>query len=274
MDKHARLIRPAREILLPLLILAAFATLARFVPLHRTQAKYNGIVVQGDARPASGQEAAAADANKDPHYRILLENAQVRVFALTLPPGTQSFVRHEHNYLTVALEENELIMWKDEESPIEHFHVPRGEVHFFFGGSAHGIRNESKTEYRNVTVEFLDPQVTTYGYRYESGKYDFGVVALNPPVDPEGHFVNSLDLEKAVAKDVQLLPKETLSPGTRPALAIAVTSVNVADGPVRQITLKPGEVAWLESANAALINNGPGRARFALVVFKPTNGKY
>jgi hypothetical protein len=45
-----------------------------------------------------------------------------------------------------------------------------GELHFFFGGLAHGIRNDSNAEYRNVTVEFLDPQVTNYGYRYESGK--------------------------------------------------------------------------------------------------------
>jgi len=274
MDKHSRLIRPAREILLPLLILVAFVSFARLVPLHGTPAKYNWVVVERVARPASWQGAALADAGKDPHYRLLLENSQVRVFALTLPPGSQSFVRHEHNYLTVTLEENEVIMWKDQEAPLEHFRVPSGEVHFFFGGSAHGIRNESKATYRNVTVEFLDPQVTTYGYRYESGKYDYGAAALNPPVDPEGHFVNSLDLEKAEARDVQLLPKETLSPGKPPALAIAVTSVSVADGPDRQISLKPGEVAWLERANAVLANNGPGPARFALVVFKPTGGKY
>jgi hypothetical protein len=274
MDKHSKLIRPAREILLPLLILAAFVSLARLVPLYSTPAKYNGVVVQRVSRPASWQGAAPADASKDPHYRLLLENSQVRVFALTLPPGSQSFVRHEHNYLTVTLEENEVIMWKDEESPIQHFRVPTGEVHFFFGGSAHGIRNESKTEYRNVTVEFLEPQVTTYGYRYESGKYDYGAVTLNPPVDPEGHFVNSLDLEKAEARDVQLLPKETLSPGKHPALAIAVTPVSVVDGPDRQISLKPGEVDWLERANAVLVNNAPGPARFTLVVFKPTGGKY
>jgi hypothetical protein len=264
MEKHSRLIRPAREILLPLLLLVGFATIVPFVKIA-----WNATI-----HAAPGQKPAPTAIEKVPYYRLLMENSQVRVFALTLPPGAQSFVQHEHNYLTVTLEENEVIMWKDEESPIQHFRVPTGEVHFFFGGSAHGIRNDSKATYRNVTVEFLDPQITTYGYRYESGKYDYGVVTLNPPVDLEGHFVNSLDLERAVAKDVQLLPKEKLLPGTRPALAIAVTSLSVADGPERLISLQPGEVAWLKNADAVLANNGPGRARFALVVFKSADAKY
>src|SRR3954469_6443015 len=107
MDKHSRLIRPAREILMPLLILAAFATLARFVPARKKPTQYT-VAFQRDARSASVQKATPEDASKDPHYRILLENAQVRVFALSLPPGAQSFVRHEHNYLTVTLEETEV----------------------------------------------------------------------------------------------------------------------------------------------------------------------
>src|SRR5438445_12782000 len=100
MDKHSRLIQPAREILMPLLVLAAFATLACFVPARKKPTQYT-VAFQRDARSASVQKATPENASKDPHYRILLENGQVRVFALTLPPGAQSFVRHEHKYLTV-----------------------------------------------------------------------------------------------------------------------------------------------------------------------------
>src|SRR6266853_2413150 len=265
MDKHSRLIRPSLEILLPLLILAAFATLARLLPTRRMQTQYT-VAFQRDARSASVQKATSEDASKDPHYRILLENAHVRVFALPLPPGTQSFVRHEHNYLTVTLAESELIMWKNEEAPVEHFHVPTGEVHFFFGGSAHGIRNESKAEYRNVTVEFLDPRGTTYGYRYDTGKYDYGPVTVGTPVDTEAHFVNSLDLEKAVARDIQLMPKESLPAAQGPQLLIAVTPLSFSTVSDSSMSLGP-EVLWRNAGGAALPSSA-GRTRLVVIEFK------
>jgi hypothetical protein len=264
MDKHERLIRPIREILLPLAVLLVFATCVRLV-----RTAFFPIV-----HAHSWQSAKPADITQDPQYRILMENAQVRVFALTLPPGAQSFVRHEHNYLTVQIEGHEAIMWKNDDSPIQHFRAPLGEIHFFLGGSAHGIRNDSNTEFRNVTVEFLDPEVTVYGYRFESGTYDFGPNVLNPPVDPEAHFVNALDLEKAVARDIQLLPGESLPAAKRPALLIAITTLNLTTGPDRILSLKPGEVTWRDSNELALVNKSPGRARFALVEFKGANESY
>ena len=263
MDKHSRLIRPVREILLPLLILLGFAASIRFVRLTWIVTTH-----------ASAQKPAALGVENDPHYRLLMENGQVRVFALTLPQGTQSFVRHEHNYLTITLEQNEVIMWKDEESPIQHFRVPKGEVHFFFGGPAHGIRNDTGAEYRNVTIEFLDPRVTTYGYRYESGKYDYGAVALNPPVDPEGHFVNSLNLEKAEAKDVQLLPKESLPAAAGPQLLVAVTQSIFSSANDSTISLKPGEVLWREGGAAAMPNNSTTPVRLAVIEFNTSDKKY
>ncbi len=81
-----------------------------------------------------GAEHGGGCDRKDPHYVLLLQNDHIRVFALTLPPGAQSFVQHEHNYLTIQVEEHEVIMWKDGESPIQHFRLPAGEIHFFLGG--------------------------------------------------------------------------------------------------------------------------------------------
>ena len=228
-------------------------------------------IQQGHASGLQAKPAVLITA--DPHYRLLMENQQVRVYSLVLPPGAESFVRHEHNYLTVTLADCTPILWKNDESPVQHFQVPKGELHFFLGGLAHGIRNDSNAEYRNVTVEFLDPQVTNYGYRYESGKYDYGPVALNPPVDPEGHFVDSLNLEKAEAKDVQLLPQQTLPAARGPQLLVAITALNLSAGADRKISLNPGDVLWLESSEHALANTGSVRARFAVVEFKTTSDK-
>jgi hypothetical protein len=267
------LIRGAREILMPLFILATFVTLARFVPVHRTPASYTG-GFHRNALSASQQKAVPADIGKDPHFRRLLENALVRVFFLTLPPGGESLVRHEHNFLTIAPEESEVIMWKEDESPIQHFHTRKGEIHFFLGKSALGIRNDSNADYRNVTVEFLDPQVTNYGYRYESGKYDFGPSVISPPVDPEGHFVNSLNLEKAEALDIQLLPQQMLPATKSPQLLIAISALNLSAGEDQKISLRPRDVLWRDTGEPGVANSGLGRARFAIVEFKSTGGKY
>jgi hypothetical protein len=201
---------------------------------------------------------------------LLLENHDMRVFAVTLPPHQESYVRHEHNFLTVTLQDSAIVMWRQGESPIQHFPAAGGEVRFFADGWVRGMRNDSNAEYRNVTVEFLDPRVTNYGYRPDSGQRDYGPSTLNPPVDPHGRFVDLLDLELAVAQDVQLLPKDTL-PAPQPRrreLLVAGTSVNLAAGDTEKILLKPGEVRSLEGRTATLVNEGAAPARFTLVEIK------
>jgi hypothetical protein len=200
MDKHERLIRPIREILLPLVVLLAFASCVRLV-----RAAFFPVV-----QARSWQSAKPADITQDSHYRILMENAEIRVFEIALPPGSESFVWHKNNFLIVTPTASDIIIWKANEAPVLHSLVPAGEIRFFLGNSAQGLRNDTRMEYRNITVEFLDPQVTNYGYRYESGNWHYGPSIAPSPVDPEGHSVNSLDLIMAVASDVQLLPGESL----------------------------------------------------------------
>lgn len=137
--------------------------------------------------------------------------------------------------------------------------MPAGEIRFFLGNSAQGLRNDTSTEYRSITVEFLDPRVTNYGYRHESGNWDYGPSIAPSPVDAEGHFVNSLDLEKAVANDVQLLPGESLPATKRASLLIAITPVQLANGVGKTISLQPGEVQWREAGETVLTNTGPRR---------------
>lgn len=264
MDKHERLIRPVREILLPLAILVAFAAcvgLVRSAFLPNVQAR-------------SWQNVKPTDPRQDPHYRILMENTAVRVFEVALPPGSKSFVWHENNFLIVTPTASDIIIWKGNEAPVLHSLVPAGEIRFFLGNSAQGLRNDTGTEYRSITVEFLDPRVTNYGYRHESGNWDYGPSIAPAPVDPQGHFVNSLDLEKAVANDVQLLPGESLPATNRASLVIAITPVEVSLGADKKISLKPGEVQWREAGETILTNTGPGRARFALVEFRLPSKNY
>jgi hypothetical protein len=262
MDPITRIVRGIREVLLPLAILIGFSATIHFVRLAWAITTH----------AASGQTAPSA-IEAERHHVLLLQNSQVRVFTLTLPPGEQSLVQHEHNYVTIQMEEHEVIMWKNGESPIQHFHLPVGGIHFFLGGSAQGIRNDANTEYRNVTVEFLDSQVTTYGYRHESGQYDYGPNVTGRPVDSEGHFVNSLNLEKAVASDIQLLPRESLPAANGPQLLVAVTPLELSASSDHTITIRPGDVLWRKAGAAALPSASARRMRLAVIEFTPKDGK-
>lgn len=262
MNPTTRIVRGIREVLLPLAILLGFSSTIHFIRLAWTVTTH----------AAPGQNTAAVAIEKERHHVLLLQNDHIRVFALTLPPGAQSFVQHEHNYLTIQIEEHEVIMWKDGESAIQHFRLPVGEIRFLLGGSALGVRNDSNAEYRNVTVEFLDPQVTTYGYRH-SGQYDYGPNVTGPPVDPEGHFVNSLDLEKAVARDVQLLPGESLPAAAGPQLLVAVTQLEFSASTDHTIAIKPGDFMWRKARAAALPSASKRRMRLAVIEFTPIEGK-
>ena len=265
MDKRTILIRAAREVLLPLLSLAAFALLAGFIPRRSSSAAQPFVAVQHESPlPIDG----------DPHFHLLLQNSHIRVFALALSANSQSFVRFEHNFLSIEPEEAEVIRWREGESPVQHFRVHRGEIQFFLGESLRGFRNDARTgEYRTLIIEFLDSGITTYSYRYYTGKWDFGPSLLNAPVDAEGHFVNSLDLGRAVASDVQLLPREFLPPSTRLQLLAPVSAVNLQMAK-RQIRLEPGQVLWLEGRDAELVNIGNEAARFAVVELKTANEQY
>lgn len=239
--------------------------------LNRNVAAAVLVVLLSVAKPqvvtiaAALQTAPAADMAAEPHYHLLLENADVRVFSLTLPPHQQTYVRHDRNFLSIALQDGEVAMWRQGESPVQHFRTIAGEIRFLFGDTARGLRNDSNSEYRNITVEFKDPQVTNYGYRHDTGKWDYGPSVLDPPVDPQGHFVNSLAVEAAVVSDIQLLPRESL-PASNPRtleLLIAVTAADLDFG--GKVHLAAGEVRWLGDRQLPLTNAGPSPARFALV---------
>jgi hypothetical protein len=213
------------------------------------------------------QAVSPVDMGAEPHHRLLLKNAEVRVFAVTVPPHQETFVRHDRNFLTVTLQDSEIAMWRQAESPVQHFRTALGEIRFLPGNTARGMRNDSTSEYRNITVEFKNPQVTNYGYRPDTGNWDYGPSVLDPPADPHGHFINSLDLEAAVANDVQLLPNAALPPADAQTgeLLIGVTPVELDSGSAGKIRLSSGEVRWLSTRGAGLKNVGAAPARFLVV---------
>ena len=113
----------------------------------------------------------APDMASAPHYRLLLSNDQVRVFAVTLRTLERTMARHDHNFLVITLQDTEVVMWPEGTSDITNFRFNQGDVRFSFGGRALGIRNDRTNDYRNITVEFLNPKVTSFGYQANLGTW-------------------------------------------------------------------------------------------------------
>jgi hypothetical protein len=221
------------------------------------------------------QARAPVDADTEPHHHLMLANGQVRVFAVSIPAGQDIYVRHQHNFLTVTLEDGRLVMWIEGANPGLIFPVNAGDTRFFLGGPALGMRNDGRTRYKNITVDFLDPQVTTYAYQNnrtpDQPSWDYGSSgAMAPPVDARSGFVHALSLRVAVARDVRLLPGEQFAPPNRPAneLFIAVTDLDLAPPDGEDLKKQPGEVSWLERRTSALVNQGKNPVRFVVLELK------
>jgi hypothetical protein len=209
------------------------------------------------------------DITAEPHHHLLLENGDVRVFALTLRPMQQAVVRHEHNFLMVSLTDGELVMWGEGASALPNFRFYKGEANFCFAGPFTGLRNDRTTAYRGVIVEFLNPKVSP-PYRYISDEQGWGYVTggVNPPSDPHAKFVDNLPLGAASASDVQLLAGDSYPAPEKPAeeLVIPISDLELEAGQDQTIQKSPGQVLWIpEGRKSGFSNAGRSPARFIMV---------
>jgi hypothetical protein len=214
----------------------------------------------------------AFDMSAEPHHRLLLSNAQIRVFAVTLRPTERYFVRHEHNFLVVTLQDCEMVMWAEGQAEILNFRFKQGDVQFVYGGPPRGARNDQTETYRSITVEFLSDKVTTYGYQPSLGTWQYGSSVIGPPVDPTKAFHNTLRLGDGTASDVQLLPKDILPPPPKGTFELVIPTSNLdcltqSDLHVRKSV---GEVWSLGTDRKYdILNADPTPARFVLIEIAP-----
>src|SRR5260370_16148390 len=75
-------------------------------------------------------------------HRLLLQNDRGRVFAVNIPVGQQTFIRHQHNFLTVALEDSLMVMWSEGASANLVFHINRGDRRFILVRAALVLLND------------------------------------------------------------------------------------------------------------------------------------
>ena len=219
----------------------------------------------------SAQEAKPVDMSEDPHYNLLLQTYKIRVFELALRPLEQSYVRHDHNYLTVTLQDSEVVQWSQGQSPVANFRLSAGDVRFSFGGAAGGIRQDRTQDYRNVTVEFLNPKVTSYGYQANRGTWDYGGAVVPPPVDPRATYATRLPLGEAVVKVVQLLSGDVLPApeADSDVLVVGITDIDLMTESNQRLRKSTGEIVWIPAGHKTALKNRAGEAvRFVAIELK------
>lgn len=219
----------------------------------------------------SAQEAKPVDMSEDAHYNLLLQNYKVRVFEFALRPLEQSYVRHDHNYLTVTLQDSEVVQWSQGQSPVANFRLNAGDVRFSFGGTAGGIRQDRTQDYHNVTVEFLNPKVTSYGYQAARGVWDYGGAVVPPPVDPRATYATRLPLGEAVVKVVQLLSGDVLPApeAESDVLVVGITDIDLMTENNQRLRKSKGEIVWISAGHKTALKNRAGEAaRFVAVELK------
>lgn len=211
---------------------------------------------------ADGQTAIDLDA--EPHYHLLLENSSVRVFGMTLHPDESAFVRFPRSFMTVTLQDGVIIIWDEGKAAIQHFQVHRGQTSFQWLTPrskdqvlAGGYKNDQQQDYRNITVEFLDPKI---GWALPTGG------TISPPA--------SMYLGGAIAADVLLQTKESFPAPEKqgPELVIPISDLDLKGTSGMRIRKPAGDVVWIAAGSvSAWMNHGRDQARFIMIEFEPVD---
>jgi quercetin dioxygenase-like cupin family protein len=214
------------------------------------------------------QDQTPVDITSEPHHHLLLENEKVRVFEVTIGPHAEMpLTRHEHNFLVITLADSEIASWAEGQAGVITYRYNQNDIRFFYGGPARALRNDTPNEYHNLTVEFLNPKINTYGYQADAGRWEYGSNALPPPVDSHAAFSDVMPLGEARVRDVQLLPDdEYAAPETEAdELFIFLTDIELKTADQR-IRKSQGELLWIAAGRKKkLANNAAAPARMVVL---------
>src|SRR5262249_42034113 len=219
---------------------------------------------------ASAQEIAerVVPITQEPSHHLVLENRYVRVFDVEVAPHFATRVhRHDHDYIFVTLGDSDVSNERVHEEPVE-LKLKDGETHFTPGNFAHKAVNLADTPFHNITIEFVEPELTarTAARKDEpiaSNSYDnlfpdsqtFGKIRVH-----EGTFLNG---------EVSTC---TGDHAAGPQLLVPISQFFVRSAGKSNRAEKPGDVVWLNTGDCAtIVTRGNFPARFVLINFPAEN---
>ncbi|MFI5165235.1 MAG: hypothetical protein ACHQQS_01300 [Thermoanaerobaculales bacterium] len=207
----------------------------------------------------------------EPSHHLVLENAAVRVFAITVNPGASTLVhRHAHDYIAVTLGDAEILNAKAGAEPVT-VTFKDGDTRFSPAGLVHAVTDKDAQPFRNVTIELLGPTTGEHACT--------GSCSQSPPCDSADKAAcpSSDDL---LASDQWTVTKVTVPPGshvprhthTGGYLVVPLTNLDFKEqdesGAVTNVHLGVGEVTWNKPVTHEVTNVGSQPARLVVLQFK------
>lgn len=178
----------------------------------------------------------------EPSHHLVMENAYVRVFDVTVAPKASTLVhRHNNDYLFVTLGDSDVISARPGEKPAA-LVLKDGEIRYTPGKFAHAAINQSDKPFHNITIELLKPATNVKScmkcdsaeWKIASDQWTMSVLAVLP------------------ADEIQLADQRS------DALLVAVSNLELSqllNGNPRLTPMTPGKLLWLPAGATPVLRN-------------------
>jgi quercetin dioxygenase-like cupin family protein len=221
-------------------------------------------------KPATGEGVELA---AEPNHKLALENEQVRVFKVELPPGkSTALLRHQHDFLLVALSEGRVEI-TPERGKGQNLRMAPGELQLGNAGLVNRVANTGTAPLHYALIEVLagiEARDAICGTGRGACEADFGDIT-----GPRATTATLFETPTVRVRQTEMEPQAALELHQHKYshLVIATSdfdlSNEVEEKEPAEIHPKAGDVAWVPAGlRHALKNTGRGTARFLTVEFK------
>lgn len=200
----------------------------------------------------------------EPSHHLVLENAFVRVFDVTVAPKATTLVhRHHNDYLFVTLGDSDVVSARPGEKPVSLL-LKDGEIRFTAGKFEHAAINQSDKPFHNITIELQNPATNVKSCNGDC-QQPACATGKCPTLERQ---ITSDQWKMSLLRSADLvsMPDSDLSN----TLLVAVSNLEIQhdlDGAM-PAKLAPGGLIWLPTNDVlALKSATAGPARYVLLEF-------
>jgi uncharacterized RmlC-like cupin family protein len=223
------------------------------------------------ALTAFAQQTPVVELTSEPGHHLVLENAFVRVFDVSVASKATTLVhRHNNDYVFVTLGDADITNARVGAQPAR-LQLKDGDARYTAGGFAHAAINNSDATFRNITIEILKPA---------TGEHDCVRECSLPCNLPDKTVCPAI--QRLFSSDQWTVTSVTLPPGGRLVehthsahhLAVAVTDLHLRtksrNQPENDVSAKIGDLMWVDPVTHTVTNTGQKPARFVTLEFVGT----
>ena len=215
------------------------------------------------------QEQSVVPLKLEPHHHLVLHNDFVNVYSVRVQPK-DSVLLHKHDFDAIG------IMLSDAEitirvpgKPDSHQKVVAGQLRLQQAGYIHSTVVDGDTDYRNVTVELLLPQL-------ERRNICGGVISGQPLNCPSAQTDSSASEQPQFETNqtritlIRLKPQHSvaLNAAAQSRLIVALDDTAVVSGTNRPPkALRSGDILWRDSNSSGEVFENAGSKEARLIIF-------